>query len=67
MLVGLMLSAATVTATGQTDSQVLGSAANLLPLTLPLLVPIAILFIPFVDLVRAVVRRSLRGRAQFSP
>jgi UDP-GlcNAc:undecaprenyl-phosphate GlcNAc-1-phosphate transferase len=30
-------------------------------------VPIAVLFIPFVDLVMAVVRRSLRGRSPFSP
>ncbi len=67
MLVGLMLSAAAVSATGQTDSQTLGSAANLLPLTLPLLVPIAVLFIPFVDLLLAVVRRTRRGRSPFSP
>ncbi|MBM7805620.1 UDP-GlcNAc:undecaprenyl-phosphate GlcNAc-1-phosphate transferase [Geodermatophilus bullaregiensis] len=67
MLVGLMLSAAAVSATGQTDSQTLGSAANLLPLTLPLLVPIAVLFIPFVDLLLAVVRRTRRGQSPFSP
>jgi UDP-GlcNAc:undecaprenyl-phosphate GlcNAc-1-phosphate transferase len=67
MLVGLMLSAAAVTATGNVDPQTFDSAANLLPLTLPLLVPIAILFIPFVDLVMAVIRRSLRGRSPFSP
>jgi UDP-GlcNAc:undecaprenyl-phosphate GlcNAc-1-phosphate transferase len=62
-----MLSAAAVSATGQTDSQTLGSAANLLPLTLPLLVPVAVLFIPFVDLLLAVVRRSLRGQSPFAP
>jgi UDP-GlcNAc:undecaprenyl-phosphate GlcNAc-1-phosphate transferase len=67
MLVGLMLSAAAISATGQTDSQTLGSAANLLPLTLPLLVPIAVLFIPFIDLLMAVVRRTRRGRSPFSP
>src|SRR3954468_13461139 len=67
MLVGLMLSAATVSATGQADPQSFDSAATLLPLTLPLLVPVAILFIPFIDLVMAVVRRSLRGRSPFSP
>jgi UDP-GlcNAc:undecaprenyl-phosphate GlcNAc-1-phosphate transferase len=67
MLVGLMLSAAAVTATGGVDPQTFDSAANLLPLTLPLLVPIAILLIPFVDLVMAVIRRSLRGQSPFSP
>src|SRR5919199_2873894 len=67
MLVGLMLSAAAVSATGQTDSQTLASAANLVPLTLPLLVPVAVLFIPFIDLLMAVIRRSLRGQSPFAP
>ncbi len=67
MLVGLMLSAAAVSATGQVDPQTFDSAATLLPLALPLLVPIAVLSIPFIDLVLAVVRRSLRGRSPFSP
>jgi UDP-GlcNAc:undecaprenyl-phosphate GlcNAc-1-phosphate transferase len=67
MLVGLMLSAGAVTATGGVDPQSFDSAASLLPLALPLLVPIAILFIPFIDLVMAVVRRSLRGKSPFAP
>jgi UDP-GlcNAc:undecaprenyl-phosphate/decaprenyl-phosphate GlcNAc-1-phosphate transferase len=67
MMVGLMLSAAAVSATGQADAQTFPSAASLLPLALPLAVPIAILFIPFIDLVMAVVRRSLRGQSPFSP
>ena len=67
MLVGLMLSAAAVSATGQADPQSFDSAANLLPLALPLLVPIAVLSIPFIDLVMAVVRRSLRGRSPSPP
>jgi UDP-GlcNAc:undecaprenyl-phosphate/decaprenyl-phosphate GlcNAc-1-phosphate transferase len=67
MLVGLMLSAAAVSATGRADPQTFDSAATLLPLALPLLVPIAVLSIPFIDLVMAVVRRSLRGRSPFSP
>ncbi len=67
MLVGLMLSAAAVSATGRVDPQSFDSAASLLPLALPLLVPIAVLFIPFVDLVMAVVRRTRRGQSPFSP
>ncbi|GAB3362154.1 MraY family glycosyltransferase [Modestobacter lapidis] len=67
MLVGLMLSAAAVSATGQADPQTFDSAASLLPLALPLLVPIAVLFIPVADLVLAVVRRTRRGRSPFSP
>jgi UDP-GlcNAc:undecaprenyl-phosphate GlcNAc-1-phosphate transferase len=67
MLVGLMLSAAVVSATGGVDPQTFDSAATLLPLTLPVLVPVAILFIPFVDLVLAVMRRTRRGQSPFSP
>jgi len=67
MLVGLMLSAAAVTATGGVDPQSFDSAATLLPLTLPLLVPVAVLFIPFIDLVMAVVRRTRQGRSPFAP
>ncbi|MCV2488761.1 undecaprenyl/decaprenyl-phosphate alpha-N-acetylglucosaminyl 1-phosphate transferase [Geodermatophilus sp. YIM 151500] len=67
MLVGLMLSAGAVTATAQVDPQTFDSAATLLPLALPLLVPVAVLFIPFVDLVMAVVRRTRRGRSPFAP
>src|SRR3712207_8649717 len=51
----------------RSDPQTFDSAATLLPLALPLLVPIAVLSIPFIDLVLAVVRRSLRGRSPFSP
>ncbi|WP_369253598.1 glycosyltransferase family 4 protein [Geodermatophilus amargosae] len=67
MLVGLMLSAAAVSATGRVDAQSFDSAASLLPLALPLLVPVAVLFIPFVDLLLAVVRRTRRGQSPFSP
>jgi UDP-GlcNAc:undecaprenyl-phosphate/decaprenyl-phosphate GlcNAc-1-phosphate transferase len=67
MLVGLMLSAAAVSATGQADPQSFDSAATLLPLALPLLVPIAVLSIPFIDLVMAVIRRTRRGQSPFSP
>jgi UDP-GlcNAc:undecaprenyl-phosphate GlcNAc-1-phosphate transferase len=67
MMVGLMLSAAAVSATGQADPQTFDSAASLLPLALPLLVPIAVLFIPVADLVMAVIRRTRRGQSPFSP
>src|SRR5215211_2531054 len=67
MLVGLMLSAAAVTATGGVDAQSFDSAASLVPLALPLLVPVAVLFIPFIDLVLAVIRRTRKGQSPFSP
>ena len=67
MLVGLMLSAAAVTATGGVDPQSFDSAASLLPLTLPLLVPIAVLFIPFIDLVHGGRPAHPPGQSPFSP
>ena len=67
MQVGLMLSAAAVTATGRVDVQTFDNAASILPLALPLLIPVAVLFIPFIDLVMAVVRRTRRGQSPFSP
>jgi len=67
MLVGLMLSAAATTATTGTDPQAFGNAFGSLPLALPLLIPIAVLAIPFVDLLLALVRRMARGQSPFAP
>jgi UDP-GlcNAc:undecaprenyl-phosphate GlcNAc-1-phosphate transferase len=66
MLVGLMLSAAAATATTSADPQAFNGAAGSLPLALPLLIPIAVLAIPFVDLMLAVIRRVSRGRSPFA-
>jgi UDP-GlcNAc:undecaprenyl-phosphate GlcNAc-1-phosphate transferase len=66
MLVGLMLSAAATTATTSTDPQVFSSAFGSLPLALPLL-PVAVLAIPFVDLLLALIRRMGRGQSPFAP
>lgn len=67
MLVGLMLAAAATTATTSTDPQAFGTAFGSLPLALPLLIPIAVLAIPFVDLVLALIRRMARGQSPFAP
>jgi UDP-GlcNAc:undecaprenyl-phosphate/decaprenyl-phosphate GlcNAc-1-phosphate transferase len=67
MLVGLMLSAAAVTATSSADPQAFGNAGVFLPIALPLLIPLAVLAIPFVDLLLAVVRRASRGHSPFAP
>jgi UDP-GlcNAc:undecaprenyl-phosphate/decaprenyl-phosphate GlcNAc-1-phosphate transferase len=67
MLVGLLLSAATTTATTSTDPQAFNRAAGSLPLLLPLLIPAAVLALPFVDLLLAVVRRVAKGRSPFAP
>lgn len=66
MLVGLVLSAAATTATTSADPQSYGHLLGSLPLFLPLL-PIAVLAIPFVDLLLAIVRRVRRGQSPFAP
>jgi UDP-GlcNAc:undecaprenyl-phosphate GlcNAc-1-phosphate transferase len=67
MLVGLMLSAAAITATTTADPQAFQSNVDWLPLTLPLILSLAVMVIPFVDLLLAVVRRVGRGRSPFAP
>jgi UDP-GlcNAc:undecaprenyl-phosphate GlcNAc-1-phosphate transferase len=67
MLVGLMLSAAAATATTNADPQAFTGALGSLPLALPLLIPVAILAVPFVDLLLAVARRVVRGQSPFAP
>ena len=72
MLIGLVLSAGAVTLTGQFNevdlSQGSGSGGDAsLVLLLPILLPVAILVVPLLDLVLAVVRRTRAGRSPFAP
>ncbi len=66
MLVGLVLTAAAVTATTTVDPQTFASHSEALPLLIPLL-PLAVLAVPFLDLSLAVVRRVGRGHSPFAP
>jgi UDP-GlcNAc:undecaprenyl-phosphate GlcNAc-1-phosphate transferase len=67
MLVGLMLSAAATTASTGADPQVFNRGLVSLPLFLPLVIPLAVLAIPFVDLLLAIFRRVRRGQSPFAP
>ena len=67
MLVGLMLSAAATTATTNADPQGFNGGLKTLPLYLPLLIPLAVLAVPFIDLMLAVVRRVTSGHSPFAP
>ncbi len=71
MLLGLVLSGAVLTLTGQfANVQLQGSGvipASFLPTLLPFMLPLSILMIPLVDLVMAVVRRTRRGQAFYHP
>jgi UDP-GlcNAc:undecaprenyl-phosphate GlcNAc-1-phosphate transferase len=66
MLVGLLLAAAATTATTSADPQTFGHLVGSIPLLVPLL-PVAVLSIPLMDLLLAVVRRVSRGQSPFSP
>jgi len=74
MLIGLVLSGSAVSLTASfplvdfTQGAGGGSdASSLLLVLLPILLPIAILVVPFADLVLAVIRRTLRGQSPFAP
>ncbi len=66
MLLGLLLASATISITGQVDPAVV-SRQQLLPAFLPLVLPLAVIALPLVDLVLAVVRRTRAGRAPWQP
>jgi UDP-GlcNAc:undecaprenyl-phosphate GlcNAc-1-phosphate transferase len=66
MLLGLLLASAVISLTGGLDANGL-SAENLAPALLPLLLPIAILAIPLIDMGWAIIRRTSKGRSPFAP
>jgi UDP-GlcNAc:undecaprenyl-phosphate GlcNAc-1-phosphate transferase len=66
MLIGLMLAGASTSLTGQINYANVDAAASF-PVLLPLLLPFAVLAVPFVDLVLAVFRRTRAGRSPFAP
>ncbi len=65
MLIGLMLAASAVAVTGTVDPTVV-SRADLVPAFLPVLLPFAVLLLPLLDLVLAVVRRTAAGQSPFA-
>lgn len=65
MVIGVLLAAATTSASGKI--QVGGRSSDLLALFSPLLVLLTVVFVPILDLVMAVIRRTRRGVSVFSP
>ncbi len=65
MLIGLMLAGAATSLTGQFNYGNL-PATVVFPTLLPLLLPFAVLAVPFIDLLLAVFRRTRAGRSPFS-
>jgi UDP-GlcNAc:undecaprenyl-phosphate GlcNAc-1-phosphate transferase len=66
MLIGLTIAAATIVVTGQIDT-VAVSTRQAIPAFLPILLPIAVLILPLLDMGLAVVRRLGAGRSPFHP
>ena len=67
MLIGLMLAAISTSASGRIPLQRLRPTRHLLGLLSPLLLVGAVMFIPMLDLLLAVVRRTRAGRQSLQP
>ncbi|MBW0103692.1 undecaprenyl/decaprenyl-phosphate alpha-N-acetylglucosaminyl 1-phosphate transferase [Pseudonocardia sp. KRD-291] len=67
MLVGVLLAAATTSASGTINFAVGANPTDFLALLTPLVVLAGIVFIPMLDLLLAVVRRTRAGTSPFSP
>jgi UDP-GlcNAc:undecaprenyl-phosphate/decaprenyl-phosphate GlcNAc-1-phosphate transferase len=66
MLVGLLLATSMITIT-ELDPAALHNKINRFPALLPLLIPAAILVVPYADMLMAVVRRGYDGKSPFAP
>ena len=66
MLIGLMLAAAATTAAGPVSQTAYG-AKDVFALLSPFLLVLAVIFVPMLDLLLAIVRRTRAGRSAFSP
>ena len=66
MFLGLTVAAAAITVTGQIDPAV-HSAGQVFPAFLPLLLPVAVLILPLLDMTLAVGRRLRAGQSPFKP
>ena len=66
MLIGLLLASATITITGQVDPATV-SQMDLVPAFFPLVLPLAVLALPLVDLLLAIARRTRAGRMPWHP
>lgn len=65
MMIGLVLAGATISASGRVN-YLRYTASDALALLSPLVVVVAVLFIPVLDLVLAVIRRTRRGESPFA-
>jgi UDP-GlcNAc:undecaprenyl-phosphate GlcNAc-1-phosphate transferase len=65
MLLGLLLAVATISGVGRTDTAPTGR--GLAVFAIPIIIPVIVLALPFLDVMFAIVRRIRRGRPVTSP
>jgi UDP-GlcNAc:undecaprenyl-phosphate/decaprenyl-phosphate GlcNAc-1-phosphate transferase len=65
LLVGLLMATSAITVTGEVDPETWGGR-QLLPAFIPILLPFAVLVIPLLDFVLAVLRRLRAGKSPFT-
>jgi UDP-GlcNAc:undecaprenyl-phosphate GlcNAc-1-phosphate transferase len=65
MFIGLVMAGATISAGGKLDPSTFGPRSTIALLT-PLIVALAVVFIPVLDFLLAVIRRTKEGRHPFS-
>ncbi|MDH2429966.1 MraY family glycosyltransferase [Sphaerisporangium sp. TRM90804] len=66
MLIGLVLASSVITVTGRVDYSGI-TEINRFPVVLPVLLPVAVMVLPLMDLILAVVRRTSHGMSPFAP
>jgi UDP-GlcNAc:undecaprenyl-phosphate GlcNAc-1-phosphate transferase len=67
MLIGLMLAAVTTSASGKLAISTTTDGSDILALLAPVIVLAAVVFVPLLDLLMAVVRRTRAGMSPFAP
>jgi UDP-GlcNAc:undecaprenyl-phosphate GlcNAc-1-phosphate transferase len=65
MLLGLLLASTTITLTGTVAPNAVDT--SLVPALLPLVLPVAVMALPFLDVLLAIIRRTVAGRSPFAP
>lgn len=66
MLIGLVMAGAAITVTGNVKPDVM-TGAQALPAFIPLLLPVAVLMLPLLDMGLAVIRRLAAGKSPMAP
>lgn len=67
MLLGLLMAMSAISYSGQLDPSALSPGSEVIGALLPILLPVATLALPLIDLVLAWVRRAWNGQSPFSP